>query len=69
MKQVMYVLLVLLFCACRKTRICECITTNQSTGEQVTTTSEFRDTKKNAEDLCSALNKNEGDFITECSLK
>jgi hypothetical protein len=62
-----------LFCAimvsCRKTRTCECVTTNQVNAEQLTTATEFYTTKPKAESLCNDLNRNQGDFKTECILK
>lgn len=55
--------------ACRKTRTCECVTTNNSNGTQVTTITTFETSKRKANGYCSDLNKNEGDFTTACEVK
>jgi hypothetical protein len=64
-----FVILVVFFTGCRKKRTCECTTTNNSNGVQVTTQTEFETTKSKGNDLCNELDKNEGDFTTDCGIK
>jgi hypothetical protein len=58
---------VLSLTSCKKDYTCECTTTASGLSATVTTT--IKDTKKNAEDACSAKNATANGATTTCSIK